>query len=69
MFVTTQDRWQDQPSKNVLIDVPNWRVLTEFARPRPEGAMRWDGGVAFRPDGKIALVGHDLDIDLYLIRE
>jgi DNA-binding beta-propeller fold protein YncE len=67
MFVATQDRWT--PSKNVLIDVVNWRVLEEFPRPRPEGAMRWDGGVAFRPDGKIVLVGHNLDVDVYLVRE
>jgi DNA-binding beta-propeller fold protein YncE len=67
MFLTTQDRWS--PSQNVLIDVPNWRVLAEFPRPRPPGAIRWDGGVAFRPDGKIVLVGHDLDVDVYLIRE
>jgi DNA-binding beta-propeller fold protein YncE len=69
MLVTTQDRWPDQPSQNVLIDVPGWQVLTEFPRPRPAGAIRWDGGVAFRPDGKIALVGHNLDVDVYLIRE
>jgi DNA-binding beta-propeller fold protein YncE len=69
MFVTTQDRWQGIPSFNVLIDVPNWRVLAEFPRPRPAGAIRWDGGAAFRPDGKILFVGHNLDVDVYLIRE
>jgi DNA-binding beta-propeller fold protein YncE len=67
LFVTTQDRWT--PSKNVLIDVPNWRVLEEFPRPRPEGTIRFDGGVAFRGDGKLVFVAHNLDIDVYLIRE
>jgi DNA-binding beta-propeller fold protein YncE len=69
LFVTTQDRWSSSPSKNVLIDVPGWRVLAEFPRPRPEGTIRFDGGVAFRPDGKLVFVAHNLDIDVYLIRE
>jgi DNA-binding beta-propeller fold protein YncE len=69
LFVTTQDRWVSTPSKNVLIDVPGWRVLEEFPRPRPAGVTRFDGGVAFRRDGKLAFVAHGLDIDIYLIRE
>jgi len=69
LFVTTQDRWLDLPSQNVLIDVPTWRVLEAFPRPRPDGVIRFDGGVAFRPDGKLAFVAHNLDIDVYLIRE
>jgi DNA-binding beta-propeller fold protein YncE len=69
LFVTTQDRWVSRPSKNVLIDVPGWRVLEEFPRPRPAGVTRFDGGIAFRGDGKLAFVAHDLDIDVYLIRE
>jgi len=69
LFVTTQDRWLDIPSRNVLIDVADWRVLEEFPRPRPTGVIRFDGGVAFRGDGKLAFVAHDLDIDVYLIRE
>jgi DNA-binding beta-propeller fold protein YncE len=69
LFVTTQDRWSSSPSKNVLIDVPGWRVLAEFPRPRPEGTIRFDGGVAFRGDGKLVFVAHNLDIDVYLIRE
>jgi hypothetical protein len=53
----------------VLIDVPGWSVLEEFARPRAEGVVRFDGGIAFRADGKLAFVAHDLDIDVFLIRE
>jgi DNA-binding beta-propeller fold protein YncE len=68
LFVTTQDRGSTA-SKNVLIDVPGWRVLQEFPRPRPAGVIRYDGGVAFRRDGKLVFVAHNLDIDVYLIRE
>jgi DNA-binding beta-propeller fold protein YncE len=68
LFVTTQDRGPT-PSQNVLIDVPGWRVLQEFPRPRPAGVIRFDGGVAFRGDGKLVFVAHNLDIDVYLIRE
>ena len=69
LFVTTQDRWLGQPSQNVLIDVDAWRVLAEFPRPRAEGATRWDGGVAFHPNGKLVFVGRDRMIDVYLSRE
>jgi DNA-binding beta-propeller fold protein YncE len=69
LFVTTQDRWIGTPSYNVLIDVPGWSVLEEFARPRAEGVVRFDGGIAFRGDGKLAFVAHDLNIDVFLIRE
>ena len=69
LFVTTQDRWVNFPSQNVLIDVVNWRVLTEFRRPRAAGAIRWDGGVAFHPNGKLVFVGRDRMIDVYLSRE
>ncbi len=68
LFVTTQDRGS-MPSNNVLIDVPGWRVLQEFPRPRPAGVIRFDGGVAFRRDGKLVFVAHNMDIDVYLIRE
>ena len=69
LFVTTQDRWATFPSQNVLIDVENWQVLTEFPRPRTDGAIRWDGGVAFHPNGKLVFVGRDRVIDVYLSRE
>lgn len=69
MFVTTQDRWPTYPSLNVLIDIENWRVLAEFPRPRPPGAIRFDGGVAFHQNGKLVFVAHNVDIDVYLSRE
>ena len=69
LFVTTQDRWLNVPSQNVLIDVDNWRVVAEFPRPRADGAIRWDGGVAFHPNGKLVFVGRDRMIDVYLSRE
>jgi DNA-binding beta-propeller fold protein YncE len=69
MFVTTQDRWAGVPSQNVLVDVVNWTVLQEFPRPRPPGEFRFDGGVAFHPNGKLIFVGHNLDVDIYLSRE
>ncbi|MGH9258806.1 MAG: YncE family protein [Acidimicrobiales bacterium] len=69
MFVTVQDRFPGLPSYNVLVDVPNWRVLESFPRPRPPGEVRFDGGVAFHPNGKLVFVGHNLDVDVYLSRE
>jgi DNA-binding beta-propeller fold protein YncE len=69
MFVTVQDRFPGLPSYNVLVDVPNWRVLESFPRPRPPGEVRFDGGVAFHPNGKLIFVGHNLDVDVYLSRE
>lgn len=71
MFVTTQDRFTNLPSQNVLIDMDNWRVLVEFPRPRPAGEIRFDGGMAFHPNGKLIFVGHnvDVDVDVYLSRE
>jgi DNA-binding beta-propeller fold protein YncE len=68
LFVTTQDRFTNLPSQNVLVDVPTWRVLTEFPRPRA-GTLRYDGGVAFHPNGKLIFVGRDSFIDIYLSRE
>jgi DNA-binding beta-propeller fold protein YncE len=68
VFVTTQDRFAD-PSQNVLADVRNWLVLAEFPRPRPAGQIRFDGGAAFHPNGKLVFVGHNLDVDVYLSRE
>ncbi len=69
MFVTVQDRFPGLPSYNVLVDVPNWSVLESFPRPRPPGEVRFDGGVAFHPNGKLIFVGHNLDVDVYLSRE
>lgn len=68
LFVTTQDRFTTFPSRNVLIDVDAWQVLTEFPRPRI-GTLRFDGGVAFHPNGKLVFVGRDHLVDVYLIRE
>jgi len=69
LFVTTQDRFATSPSDNVLIDVPSWQVLVRFPRPRAPGATRYDGGVAFHPNGKLIFVGRDQKIDIYLSRE
>lgn len=68
IFVTTQDRFA-VPSQNVLADVAAWTVLNEFPRPRPAGQVRFDGGVAFHPNGKLIFVAHNLDVDVYLSRE
>ena len=69
IFVTTQDQYAGIPSANYLIDVQEWRVLESFARPRPAGQIRFDGGVTCSLDGKFIFVGHNLDIDVYLNRE
>lgn len=69
MFVTVQDRFPGLPSHNVLVDVVNWQVLESFPRPRPPGEVRFDGGVAFHPNGKLIFVGRNLDVDVYLSRE
>ncbi len=69
MFVTVQDRFPGLPAYNVLVDVPGWQVLESFPRPRPPGEVRFDGGVAFHPNGKLIFVGHNLDVDVYLSRE
>jgi DNA-binding beta-propeller fold protein YncE len=68
MFVTTSDRFEDFPSRNVLIDVQRWEVLQEFARPRPPGELRWDLDVTFHPNGKLIFVTHNRDLDVYLNR-
>jgi len=66
MFVTTQDR--GEPSKNVLIDLPGWRVLQEFDRPRAPGAVRFDRDIVFHPNGRYIFVTHDMDLDVYINR-
>lgn len=71
-FITTQDRsvWDTlYPGDNLLFDIPTWTVLTTFPRPHPPDVWRWDGGVAFHPNGKLIFVGHDRNIDVYLNRE
>jgi DNA-binding beta-propeller fold protein YncE len=68
LFVTTQDRVPTEPSENVLIDIPTWQVIARFPRPRV-GTLRFDGGVAFHPNGKLIFVGRDRMIDVYLERE
>lgn len=69
LFVTTQDRFPSFPSKNVLVDIQNWTILQEFERPRPLGELRIDGGISFHSSGKLAFVCHNLNIDVYLLRE
>lgn len=68
MFVTTQD-FSQTPSNNLLIDLDTFQPIAQFVRPRLAGAVRIDGGVAFRPDGKLVFVGRDMTIDIYLNRE
>lgn len=68
MFVTTQDRFPDVPSRNVLIDVARWRVLQSFPRPHPAGVTRFDRDIVFDPTGKLVFVTHDVDLDVYLNR-
>jgi DNA-binding beta-propeller fold protein YncE len=69
LFVTTQDRWEHAPSENLLIDTKGLQVLARLPRPRPQGRLRHDGGVAFAPSGKLIFVAHDTDVDVYLNRE
>ena len=69
LFVTTEDRFPSYPSKNVLLSLPSLTVLQEFDRPRAPGVLRVDGAIAFHSTGKLVFVGHDTDIDVYLIRE
>lgn len=69
IFVTTQDLRADTPSDNVLVDVAAFGPLTFFSRSRPAGEFRFDGGVAFHPNGTLIFVAHNLDIDVYLNRE
>lgn len=68
LFVTTQDADPDQPSENRLIDVPEWRTLERFPRPRPDGVTRFDRDVVFHPSGRLIFVTHDVDLDVYLNR-
>jgi len=68
MFVTTQDRFPDVPSQNVLIDMPGWRVLQRFPRPHPPGVTRFDRDIVFHPTGKTIFVTRDVDLDVYLNR-
>lgn len=68
IFVTTQDN--GSASENVLVDVPNWQVLTTFPRPRTIGGpTRFDRAVVFHPSGKLIFVTHNVDVDVYLNRE
>jgi DNA-binding beta-propeller fold protein YncE len=69
LFVTTTERFPSMPASNVLIDVENWRVIKEFPRLRAEGESMWDFAIAFRPDGKLFFVGHNMDVKVYLNRE
>jgi DNA-binding beta-propeller fold protein YncE len=69
IFITTQDQWIGTPSQNALVDIDSWRVVALFPRPRPTGEIRFDGGVAFHPNGILVFVAHNLDIDVYLNRE
>lgn len=69
IFVTTQDQRIGTPSSNVLVDVAAFGPLALFPRPRPAGEIRFDGGVAFHPNGTLVFVAHNLDIDVYLNRE
>jgi DNA-binding beta-propeller fold protein YncE len=69
IFVTTQDQRIGTPSNNVLVDVAAFGPLAFFPRPRPAGEIRFDGGVAFHPNGTLVFVAHNLDIDVYLNRE
>jgi hypothetical protein len=67
MFVTTQDN--GTPSENVLVDVAGWQVLQTFPRPRDTVVTRFDRDVVWHPSGKLVFVTHNLDLDVYLIRE
>jgi DNA-binding beta-propeller fold protein YncE len=69
IFVTTQDQRVGTPSDNVLVDIGAFGPLAFFPRPRPAGEIRFDGGVAFHPNGMLVFVAHNLDIDVYLNRE
>jgi DNA-binding beta-propeller fold protein YncE len=69
IFVTTQDQWIGTPSDNVLVDATAFGPLAFFPRPRPPGEIRFDGGVAFHPNGTLVFVAHNLDVDVYLNRE
>lgn len=69
IFVTTQDQWIGTPSDNVLVDITAFGSLAFFPRARPAGEIRFDGGVAFHPNGTVIFVAHNLDIDVYLNRE
>lgn len=69
LFVTTQDRFNNIPSENVLIDVASMTPIRFFPRPRPAGTTRYDRGVLFRPDGKYIFVARDSNLDIYLHRQ
>lgn len=71
VFVVTGDfNPPNEPySSNFLIDVEQWRIVGTFPRTRPLGQYRYDHGVSFHPSGKLAFVGHDLDLDVYVIRK
>ena len=69
IFLTTRDKYTGVPTTHELMDVPTFGVLRSFPRPRAPGETRYDGKPAFRPDGKIMFIGHNLDIDVYLNRE
>ncbi len=68
LFVVTQDLEAGIPSSNYLIDVVQWRVVAQFARPRPAGVARYDQSVLFHANGKLVFVARDLDLDVYVIR-
>jgi DNA-binding beta-propeller fold protein YncE len=68
MFVTTQDLFPELPSENVLVDVTTWEPLASFPRPRASNALRWDRQIVFSDDGKLVFVGHNFDVDVYLVR-
>jgi len=69
LFVTVSDGTLAAAAPNVLIDVPQWRVIQTFARHAPGANDRADGPVKFRPDGKVFFATHDQAVDVYLSRE
>jgi hypothetical protein len=69
LFVVTMDADSRVPSNNYLIDVPSWRIVSEFPRGRGLGESRIDGIPTFRADGRLVFVPRNLDVDVYLNRE
>jgi DNA-binding beta-propeller fold protein YncE len=69
LFLTTQDRWEGSASDNLLVDTFSLTILARLARPRQERRVRYDGGVAFHPNGNLVFVARDTGVDVYLNRE
>jgi len=68
LFVSTGDETSGVPSQNVLINVATMTPIRYFPRPRPPGALRFDRGVLFHPNGHYIFVTHDTGLDIYLNR-